>query len=311
MVRIVTNVIDLIGDTPIVRLNRVTEGVAANVYVKLESFNPGKSVKDRAAANMIARAEEEGKIAPGRTTIIEPTSGNTGIGLAMVCAAKRYRLIITMPSNATKERVLVMKAYGAEVHLTDASLGMKGSIAKAEEFAAQIEDSFIPMQFENAANPDAHRQTTAVEIYEAFDGKLDAFVLTAGTGGTITGTGEELKKWIPNLKIYAVEPAGSPVLAGGKPGKHKIPGTGPGFIPNILNRKIIDEILHIQDEDAQRMARRLAREEGILVGASSAASVFFGLEIAKQFPAGANVLCLAPDSGERYLSSDLFDEDAN
>jgi len=305
--RMVNSVIDLIGDTPIVKLNRVSQGIQASVFVKLEYFNPGKSVKDRAAANMIAVAEQEGRIAPGRTTIIEPTSGNTGIGLAMVCAAKGYRCIITMPANATKERVAVMRAYGAEVHLTDASLGMRGSIAKAEELAAVIPDSYIPMQFENKANADAHRGTTAVEIFEAFEGKLDALVLTAGTGGTITGTGEELKERIPNLKIYAVEPAGSPVLAGGKPGKHKIPGTGPGFIPKILNTKIYDEILHIEDHDAQAMARRLAAQEGILLGASSAASVYWGLEIAKKLPAEAKVLCIAPDNGERYLSSDLFE----
>jgi len=305
--RMVNSVIDLIGDTPIVKLNRVSQGIQASVFVKLEYFNPGKSVKDRAAANMIAVAEQEGRIAPGRTTIIEPTSGNTGIGLAMVCAAKGYRCIITMPANATKERVAVMRAYGAEVHLTDASLGMRGSIAKAEELAAVIPDSYIPMQFENNANADAHRGTTAVEIFEAFEGKLDALVLTAGTGGTITGTGEELKERIPNLKIYAVEPAGSPVLAGGKPGKHKIPGTGPGFIPKILNTKIYDEILHIEDHDAQAMARRLAAQEGILLGASSAASVYWGLEIAKKLPAEAKVLCIAPDNGERYLSSDLFE----
>ena len=307
MPRMVNSVIDLIGDTPIVKLNRVSQGIQASVFVKLEYFNPGKSVKDRAAANMIAVAEQEGRIAPGRTTIIEPTSGNTGIGLAMVCAAKGYRCIITMPANATKERVAVMRAYGAEVHLTDASLGMRGSIAKAEELAAVIPDSYIPMQFENNANADAHRGTTAVEIFEAFEGKLDALVLTAGTGGTITGTGEELKERIPNLKIYAVEPAGSPVLAGGKPGKHKIPGTGPGFIPKILNTKIYDEILHIEDHDAQAMARRLAAQEGILLGASSAASVYWGLEIAKKLPAEAKVLCIAPDNGERYLSSDLFE----
>ena len=307
MPRMVNSVIDLIGDTPIVKLNRVSQGIQASVFVKLEYFNPGKSVKDRAAANMIAVAEQEGRIAPGRTTIIEPTSGNTGIGLAMVCAAKGYRCIITMPANATKERVAVMRAYGAEVHLTDASLGMRGSIAKAEELAAVIPDSYIPMQFENKANADAHRGTTAVEIFEAFEGKLDALVLTAGTGGTITGTGEELKERIPNLKIYAVEPAGSPVLAGGKPGKHKIPGTGPGFIPKILNTKIYDEILHIEDHDAQAMARRLAAQEGILLGASSAASVYWGLEIAKKLPAEAKVLCIAPDNGERYLSSDLFE----
>lgn len=304
--KMVSSIVDLIGDTPIVRLNRVAEAAAASVYMKLEYFNPGKSVKDRAASNMIARAEAEGNIAPGRTTIIEPTSGNTGIGLAMVCAAKGYPCVITMPENATKERVNVLRAYGAKVYLTPQPKGMTGAIEKARELAAEIADSYIPMQFDNQANSDAHRNTTAVEIYEAFEGKLDALVLTAGTGGTVTGVGEELIKKIPDLKIYVVEPAGSPVLAGGKPGPHKIPGTGPGFIPTILNRKIFHDILHIKDDDAQEMARRLASEEGILVGASAAASAFFAVDVAKILPPEANVLCLAPDSGERYLSTDLF-----
>ncbi|WP_309118496.1 cysteine synthase A [Paenibacillus sp.] len=303
----VTSVMDLIGETPIVRLNRVAADVPASVYMKLESFNPGKSVKDRAAANMIRVAELEGRIQPGRTTVIEPTSGNTGIGLAMVCAAKGYRCIITMPDNATKERILVMRAYGAEVYLTPAAKRMTGAIEKANDLAATVPDPFIPMQFENAANPDAHRQTTALEIYDAFEGKLDALVVTAGTGGTVTGVGEELKRRIPGIRIYVIEPAGSPVLAGGTPGPHKIPGTGPGFVPLILNRAAFDEILPIEDDDAQRMARRLAREEGILVGASAAASAFYAVQVAKSLPASARVLSLAPDSGERYLSSDLFD----
>jgi cysteine synthase len=300
------SILDLIGNTPIVKLNRIPEPNGADVYIKLESFNPGGSVKDRAAMNMIRCAEEEGKIIPGKSTIIEPTSGNTGIGLAMVCAAKGYRCIITMPDNATVERVKILKAYGAEVYLTPAALRMQGAIDEANRLAAQIPDSFIPMQFENAANPDAHRHSTAIEILEAFDGQLDAFVLTAGTGGTVTGTGEELKKHIPHLRIYVVEPYGSPVLSGGKPGPHKIPGTGPGFIPKILNRNIYDDIFLIKDEDAQTMARRLAAEEGILVGASAGAAAYYAVEVAKRLPKGARVLCMAPDSGERYLSSDLF-----
>ena len=306
MVKVASSVMDLIGDTPVVRLNRVAPPGGAEVYMKLEFYNPGKSVKDRAAYSMITRAESEGIIAPGRSAIIEPTSGNTGIGLAMVCAAKGYRCILTMPESATRERVQVMRAYGAEVILTPAAEGMSGAIRKAEELAREIPDSFIPMQFENPANPDAHRHTTAVEIYEAFEGRLDVMVLTAGTGGTVTGTGEELKKKMPGLKIYVVEPAGSPVLAGGKPGPHKIPGTGPGFVPKILNRDIFDGILHIKDEDAQQMARRLAREEGILVGASAAAAAFFAVRIASDLPPSARVLSIAPDYGERYLSSDLF-----
>ncbi|WP_146550046.1 cysteine synthase A [Rummeliibacillus suwonensis] len=302
------SIIELIGKTPIVKLNKIPDANGANVFIKLESFNPGGSVKDRAALNMIVQAEKEGKLIPGKSTIIEPTSGNTGIGLAMVCATRGYRCIITMPDNATKERIKIMKAYGAEVHLTPSALRMQGSIDEAKRIAEDIPNHFIPMQFENPANADAHRETTAVEIIDTFDDQLDAFILTAGTGGTVTGTGEELKKRIPNLKIYVVEPAGSPVLSGGKPGPHKIPGTGPGFIPKILNRQIYDDILHIEDEDAQVMARRLAAEEGIFVGASGAASAYMAIQVAKNLPSSANVLCLAPDTGERYLSSDLFPE---
>lgn len=304
--KIYKSIIDLIGNTPIVQLNKLPDSNGANVYMKLESFNPGGSVKDRAALNMIEKAEAEGKLIPGKSTIIEPTSGNTGIGITMVSAVKGYRCIITMPDNATPERVKIMKAYGAEVILTPANLRMQGAIDEANRLAEEIPDSFIPMQFENEANADAHRGTTAVEIMEAFEGKLEALVLTAGTGGTVTGTGEELKKQIPDLKIYVVEPYGSPVLSGGKPGPHKIPGTGPGFIPKILNRDIYDEVLLIEDEDAQVMARRLAAEEGIFVGASGAASAHFAVQVAKKLPSSARVLCLAPDTGERYLSSDLF-----
>jgi cysteine synthase len=300
------SVLDLIGNTPVVRLNRIPDSNGASVYIKLEGYNPAGSVKDRPAAHMIRVAEEQGLITPGKTTIIEPTSGNTGIGLAMVCAAKGYRCVITMPDNATAERVKILTAYGAEVHLTPAAQRMPGAIELANQLAAEIPDSFIPMQFENPANPDAHRTTTAVEIYDSFDGQLDALVLTAGTGGTVTGTGEVLKERIPGLKIYVVEPAGSPVLAGGKPGPHKIPGTGPGFIPSTLNQDIWDELLHIEDADAETMGRRMAREEGLLVGPSGAASVWFGVQIAKTMPKSARVLCMAPDSGERYLSSDFF-----
>ena len=304
--KLYSSILDLIGKTPIVKFNKLNDPTGGEVYIKLESFNPGGSVKDRASISMIERAEKEGKLIPGESTIIEPTSGNTGIGIAMVSAVKGYRCIITMPDNATPERVKIMKAYGAEVYLTPASLRMQGAIDEANRLASEIPNSFIPMQFENDANADAHRGTTAVEIMESFEGKLDALVLTAGTGGTITGVGEELKKQIPNLKIYVVEPKGSPVLSGGEPGPHKIPGTGPGFIPKILNRDIYDEILLIDDEDAQMMARRLAAEEGILVGASGAASAYFAVQVAKTLPSSARVLCLAPDTGERYLSSDLF-----
>lgn len=305
--RIYDDITSLIGGTPHVRLNRVVDPQSAEVYVKLEWFNPGRSVKDRAAANMIRQAEAQGLITPGVSTLIEPTSGNTGIGLAMVAAAWGYRMVITMPDNATLERIKVMKAYGAEVHLTPAAERMSGAITLAEQLAAQIPHSFIPQQFENQANSDAHRTTTAVEILEAFGTDLDALVLTAGTGGTVTGTGEELKKVMPHLKIYVVEAKNSPVLAGGKPGPHKIVGTGPGFIPKLLNTAIWDELLHVEDHEAYAMARRVAKEEGILLGASGAASIFFALKVARKLGPGKRVLAVAPDSGERYLSSDLFE----
>lgn len=300
------SILDLVGNTPIVRLRRIPSSLGAKVYMKLEGKNPAGSVKDRPAFNMVLQAEAEGKLIPGKSTVIEPTSGNTGIGLAMVCAAKGYSCVITMPDNATEERVKLLRAYGAQVHLTPSALRMMGAIDEAKQLADKIPNSFIPMQFDNPANADAHRSTTAVEIYNDFEGKLDVFVLTAGTGGTVTGTGEELKKKIPDLKIYVVEPKGSPVLSGGEPGPHKIPGTGPGFVPSILNREIFDEILLIEDVDAQHMARRLAAEEGILVGASGAASAHYAVELARNLPQEAHVLCLAPDTGERYLSSDLF-----
>jgi cysteine synthase A len=306
MKRIATSILELIGNTPIIQLQKIPVATGARVYVKLESMNPGGSVKDRAARNLIDTAEARGLIARGKSTIIEPTSGNTGIGLAMVCAAYGYRCIITMPDNATKERIQILRAYGAEVHLTPAAERMTGAIQEAERLAQAVPDSYIPMQFENPANPDAHRQTTAIEIHEAFEGQLDVLCLTAGTGGTITGTGETLKERIPKLRIVAVEPAGSPVLSGGEPGPHKIPGSGPGFIPAVLNQSIYDEIALIKDDDAKVMAQRLASEEGILVGASSAAAVHVGVEIARTLPPAAQVLCIAPDTGERYLSSDLF-----
>lgn len=304
--KVVHSVLELVGDTPIVELKRVRHPKGARVYIKLESFNPGGSVKDRAALHMMERAEAEGRLIPGQTTVIEPTSGNTGIGLAMVCAAKGYRCIITMPDNATEERVKLLQAYGASVYLTPAALRMQGAIEEALRLQGQHQPSFIPMQFENQANPDAHRETTAREILRDCDSRLDALVLTAGTGGTVTGTGEVLKGHLPGLKIYVVEPAGSPVLAGGEPGSHKIPGTGPGFIPKVLNQTIYDQLLHIRDQDAEKMARRLAAEEGILVGASGAASAHFAIQLAQDMPEHARVLCLAPDTGERYLSSDLF-----
>ncbi len=308
MMRVYENVIELIGNTPVVQLQKLVPAGAADVFVKLEMFNPSRSVKDRAAYNLIATAEEQGLIRPG-DTIIEPTSGNTGIGLAMNAAAKGYKAILVMPDNMSKERINLLKAYGAEVVLTPAEERMPGAIAKALELQQQIPGSFIPQQFENKANPDIHRWTTAVEIYEQMNGQLDAFVATAGTGGTITGTGETLREKLPNLYIAVVEPKGSPVLSGGTPGPHKLVGTSPGFIPKNLNTSIYDEIIQIADEEALDMMRKLARQEGILVGPSSGASVYAAITIAKRLGAGKKVLCIAPDTGERYLSMGLFDED--
>ncbi|MBJ7993245.1 cysteine synthase A [Bacillus mycoides] len=300
------NVTELIGDTPVVRLSKFIPEGAADVYVKLEMFNPTRSVKDRAAYNLIHIAEEHGLIKPG-DTIIEPTSGNTGIGLAMNAAAKGYKAILIMPDNMSKERINLLKAYGAEVVLTPAEQRMPGAIAKAVELQKEIPNSFIPQQFENPANPNIHRYTTALEIYEQMDGELDAFVATAGTGGTITGTGETLKEKLPNLYIAVVEPKGSPVLSGGVPGPHKLVGTSPGFIPKNLNTEVYNEIMQIADEEALTTMRNLARQEGLLVGPSSGASVYAAIMIAKRLGAGKKVLCIAPDTGERYLSMGLFE----
>ncbi|EFG50283.1 cysteine synthase A [Aerococcus viridans ATCC 11563 = CCUG 4311] len=290
-----------------VKLNRIVPEDAADVYVKLEMFNPSKSVKDRAAYNMIKVAEEKGLIQPG-AAIIEPTSGNTGIGLAMTAAAKGYKAILVMPNNMTKERINILKAYGAEVVLTPSKEKMPGAIKKAKELHETIENSFMPQQFENMANPDVHRVTTAKEIYQQMDGKLDAFVATAGTGGTITGTGETLKELLPDLFITVVEPKGSPVLSGGKPGEHKLVGTSPGFIPDILNTDIYDEIMPIADEEAVAIFKKMSTEEGIFIGPSGGAAVFAAIDVAKRLGKGKKVVCIAPDTGERYLSMNLFDE---
>ncbi len=304
--KMVNNVTELIGDTPAVRLNRLVGEGDAEVYVKLEKFNPSGSVKDRAAWNMIAEAERRGLIRPG-ATIIEPTSGNTGIGLAMNAAAKGYRAILVMPDNMTKERINILKAYGAEVVLTPAAERMPGAIRKAEELLQSIPNSFMPQQFENEANPDVHRHTTALEIIEQMDGRLDAFVASSGTGGTITGTGEVLRERLPGIGIYVVEPKGSPVLSGGQPGPHKLVGTSPGFVPPILNTSVYDEIIQVADEDALQTVRDLAALEGILVGPSSGATVWAALQVARRLGAGKRVLCIAPDTGERYLSMGIFD----
>ncbi|MCP8968403.1 cysteine synthase A [Ectobacillus ponti] len=303
--KVYQTITELIGNTPLLRLNRVVGTDVADVYVKLEMFNPSRSVKDRAAYNLIAAAEDMGLLQPGGT-IIEPTSGNTGIGLAMNAAAKGYRAILVMPDNMSKERIQLLQAYGAEVVLTPAAERMPGAIRKALELQQDIPGSFIPQQFENRANPDIHRRTTALEIYAQMEGKLDAFVATAGTGGTITGTGETLRNLIAGIYVAVVEPKGSPVLSGGQPGPHRLVGTSPGFVPAILNTEVYDEIMQIADEEAIEMTRRLAREEGILVGPSSGASVHAAVTLAKRLGAGKRVVCIAPDTGERYLSMDIF-----
>ncbi|WP_068615191.1 cysteine synthase A [Paenibacillus tuaregi] len=303
--KIVNSITELIGDTPAVKLGRLVGPEDAEVYVKLEYFNPSRSVKDRAAYHMILRAEQEGHLKPG-STIIEPTSGNTGIGLAMNAAAKGYRAILVMPDNMTKERINILKAYGAEVVLTPAAKRMPGAIEKALELKAEIQDSFIPQQFENPANPDAHRGTTAMEILEQMEGRLDVFVASSGTGGTITGTGEVLREKLPRIQIYVVEPKGSPVLSGGEPGPHKLVGTSPGFVPSILNTDVYDEIVQVADEDALETTRKLASQEGILVGPSAGATVWTAVQLARKLGRGKRILCIAPDTGERYLSMDIF-----
>jgi cysteine synthase A len=306
--RAVNNVLELIGGTPIVKLHRLVEPNYADVYVKLESFNPGGSVKDRIAYSMIQAAEEQGLLKPG-SVIVEPTSGNTGIGLAMIGAAKGYKVILVMPETMSLERRSLLKAYGAELVLTPGTEGMSGAIRKAEELKQQHPEYFIPQQFENPANPDIHRKTTAIEIFEQMDGRIDAFVAGVGTGGTVTGVGEVLKQRIPDIKIIAVEPAKSPVLSGGKPGPHGIQGIGAGFVPKVLDRDIIDDVVTVRDEDAMNTARRMAHEEGILVGISSGAAVFAALQQAKALGSGHNVVAVAPDTGERYLSTPLFREE--
>ncbi|KUP05539.1 cysteine synthase [Bacillus coahuilensis p1.1.43] len=306
--KVVPNLADLIGDTPLVKLNRLAHADGADVYLKLEFYNPSKSVKDRAAYNMIIEAEKAGYLKEG-STIIEPTSGNTGIGIAMNAAARGYKAILVMPDSSTQERINLLKAYGAEVVLTPSEEKMPGAIEKAKELLNTIPNSFMPMQFDNQANPDAHRHSTALEIIDGVNqiGKpLKGFIATAGTGGTITGTGEVLKEKYSDLEIHVVEPFGSPVLSGGKPGKHKLVGTSPGFIPSILNQDVYNEIHKIKDEDAYDITRRLASEEGILVGPSSGAAAYTAIEVAKKFTPNDVVICIACDTGERYLSSDLF-----
>ncbi|MFB7817123.1 cysteine synthase A [Paenibacillus chitinolyticus] len=300
------SVLELIGDTPVVRIRRLSGANDAELYVKLESFNPGGSVKDRAARHMIEQAERNGRLLPGGT-IIEVTSGNTGIGMALVAAVKGYRLIVIMSDNMSAERTGILQAYGAEVVLYPAEEKIEGGLRRARELERRIPGSFVPVQFENAGNADVHRFTTASEIWEQMQGKLDAFVCTSGTGGTITGTGESLKSRLPDLRIYVVESRCSPLLSGGEPGTHGIPGISPSFIPPVLNTQLYDEVLQIGDEDAHETARELARREGLLLGPSSGAAVWAGIRIAERLGRGKKVLCIAPDTGERYLSTGLYD----
>jgi len=302
------NVLELIGDTPVVRINKLTTAHDATIWAKLEYFNPGSSVKDRICQAMVEWAEKEQKLRPGMT-IIEPTSGNTGIGLAMVAAVKGYKFVVTMPETMSIERRKLLKALGAEIVLTPGSDGMPGAIKKAEELVATHMDYFMPQQFNNPANPEVHRQTTALEILEQMNRKVDAFVAGVGTGGTITGVGEVLKAELKKVLVVAVEPAASPVLSGGKAGRHKIQGIGAGFVPQVLDRKVIDRVVPVSDEDAREMSRRLAREEAVFVGISSGAAMVAALGIARELGAGKDVVVLLPDTGERYLSTDLFDYD--
>ena len=306
--RVFDDITKTVGNTPLVRVNRLTIGLKAAILAKLESFNPLSSVKDRIGVAMIEAAEKSGELKRG-AVIIEPTSGNTGISLAFVAASRGYRLILTMPETMSVERRQLLKILGAELVLTEGPKGMKGAIEKAEELIKNTPDSFMPQQFNNPANPEIHRRTTAEEVLRDTDGKVDVFIAGVGTGGTITGVGEILKKKNPKVKIVAVEPKDSPVLSGGNPGPHKIQGIGAGFVPQVLNKSVVDEIIQVTAEDSGNIARRLAKEEGILVGISSGAAMWAALEVAKRpESAGKTIVVVLPDTGERYLSTWLFQE---
>jgi cysteine synthase A len=308
MRKIADNITELIGNTPLVRLNRLSEGLGATVVAKLESFNPCSSVKDRIGVSMIEAAEKEGRISKD-TLIVEPTSGNTGIALAFVCAAKGYRLVLTMPDTMSVERRQLLAVFGAELVLTPGSEGMPGALRKAEEIVAGNGQAFMPQQFKNPANPMIHRETTAEEIWRDTDGQVDILVSGVGTGGTITGVAEVIKKRKPEFRAIAVEPADSPVLSGGRPGPHKIQGIGAGFIPEVLRRDLIDEVIEVSNEDAGETARQLARQEGILAGISSGAATWAALEVARRPEnKGALIVAVLPDTGERYLTTWLFQQ---
>ena len=306
MMKIAKDITELIGNTPLVRLNRLNIGSRAEIVVKLEFFNPAHSVKDRIASAMLDAAEQQGKLTCD-SIIVEPTSGNTGIGLAMVCAARGYRCVIVMPETMSRERRMLLRAYGAELILTPGSEGIGGAIKKAEELVASDARYYMPQQFENPANPEVHRRTTAEEIWRDTDGKVDALVAGVGTGGTITGIGEVLKARRPDLRIIAVEPAASPVLSGGQRGPHPLQGIGAGFVPQILNTRIYDEIIQVSGEDAFQTARAMAQKEGLLVGISSGAATWAALQVAQRPEmAGKRIVVIIPSFGERYLSTDLY-----
>lgn len=304
MARLVQSIADLVGETPIVKLNRLTNESEAEVYVKLEYMNPGSSVKDRIALAMIEAAERDGKLNAG-DTIVEPTSGNTGIGLAMIAAVKGYKAVLVMPDTMSLERRNLLRAYGAQLVLTPGAEGMNGAVRKAEELAEE-NGYFMPQQFKNEANPEVHRLTTGREIVEQMGDQLDAFVAGIGTGGTISGSGQVLKEKYPDIKIYAVEPKDSPILAGGKPGPHKLQGLGANFVPDILNREIFDQIIHVSTEEAFEASRKAASSEGILGGISAGAAIHAALQVAKELGKGKKVLAILPDNGERYLSTALY-----
>ena len=299
--RVAGMVTELIGATPLVRLSRIVEPRMATILAKLESCNPGGSVKDRICLAMIEEAEQRGLLKAG-ATVVEPTSGNTGIGLAMIGATKGYRVVLTMPESMSAERIQILKSYGAEVVLTPEREGMLGAVKRAEELAKQTPGAFMPQQFKNPANPEVHRRTTAQEILRSTDGAVEAFIAGVGTGGTITGVGEVLKKRLPHVKVVGVEPKSSPVLSGGAPGPHMIQGIGAGFVPQVLNRAVIDEILTVTDEQAYETAKRLARKEGLFVGISSGAACWAALKVARDLGQGKTVVTVFPDTGERYLS---------